>query len=186
MRHLAEWVSVLAHPFVMVALLVAVPALGQSSGNAQSAVLVIMAVTLPLAVLMVRQVRRGRWSNADASEPSERPLLFTVALAGLAAALGWLVIGDPLSFLVRGTLVVAVFLLVAAFLVRWVKLSLHVAFVALTATTLLLLGSAVGYLLIAVIPVMFWSRLALRRHRVHELVVGLVLGVLTGVVLVEL
>jgi hypothetical protein len=33
---------------------------------------------------------------------------------------------------------------------------------------------------------MFWSRLALTRRRVDELVVGLVLGVITGIVLVRL
>jgi len=135
---------------------------------------------------MVRQVRRGRWSNVDASKSSERPALFMVALAGLIAGLGWLLFNDPHSFLVRGMLVVAVFLLLAAILTPWVKLSLHLAFAALTATALCLLGSLVGYALIAVVPVLFWSRLALARHRVHELVVGLVLGVITGIVLVWL
>ncbi len=185
MKHLARWVSILAHPFVMVALLVAVPATRQSSGNVvQSVLLVIIAVVVPIAVLMFLQVRRGRWSNVDASKPSERPVLFMVALAGLVAALAWLLFNDPQSFLMRGMLTVAAFLLVSALLTRWVKLSLHVAFAALTTTTLVLLGSAVGYTLMAVVPVVFWSRIALARHRVHELVVGLVLGVLTGVVLV--
>ena len=137
MKHLARWVSILAHPFVMVALLVAVPAMHQSSGNVvQSVLLVIIAVVVPIAVLMFLQVRRGRWSNVDASKPSERPVLFMVALAGLVAALVWLLFNDPQSFLVRGMLTVAAFLLVSALLTRWVKLSLHVAFAALTATTL--------------------------------------------------
>jgi hypothetical protein len=186
LKHFARWVSILAHPFVMVALLVAVPATRQSSGSAvQSVLLVVMAVVVPIAVLMFRQVRRGRWSNVDASEPSERPVLFLVMLAGLIAALGWLLLHDPQSFLVRGLIVTAAFLLVAALLTRWIKLSLHVAFAALTATTLCLLGSAVGYALVAVIPVVFWSRIAMGRHRVHELLAGLALGILTGVVLVR-
>jgi hypothetical protein len=108
-----------------------------------------------------------------------------VALAGLVSVVGWHLLNDPQSFLMRGILVTAAFLLVAALVTRWVKLSLHVAFAALTATTLYLLDSAIGYALIAVVPVVFWSRLALARHRVHELLVGLVLGVLTGIVLVR-
>jgi hypothetical protein len=187
MKQLARWISILAHPFAMIALLVAVPGMHQSSGNAvQSVLLVAIAIVIPIAMLMFRQVRRGRWSNVDASNPSERPVLFVVALAGLVAALVWLRLNDPHSFLVQGMLVNAAFLLLAALLTRWVKLSLHVAFTALTATTLSLLGSRVGYALIAVVPLVFWSRIALARHRVHELVVGLVLGVLTGVVLVRL
>ena len=183
----ARWVSILAHPFVMVALLVAVPAMRQSRRNAlQSVLFVILTVVVPLAVLMVRQVRRGRWTNADASNVSERPLLFTVALAGLVAALGWLFLTDPRSFLIRGMLVVAAFLLIASILTRWVKLSLHVAFAALTATALCLIGSPVGYVVAAVVPLLFWSRIALARHRVDELVAGLVLGVVTGIALVRL
>jgi len=186
LKQIARWVSIVAHPFVMVALLVAVPATRQSSGSVlQSVFLVVMAVVVPIAVLMVHQVRRGRWSNVDASKSSERPVLFLVALAGMIAALGWLLLNDPQSFLVRGMIVTATFLLGAAFLTRWVKLSLHVAFAALTATTLCLLGSVVGDALIAVVPIVFWSRIALGRHRVHELLVGLALGILTGVMLVR-
>src|SRR6185295_17498355 len=120
----------------MVALLVAVPAMLRSSGTAvQSVLLVAIAVVFPITVLMVRQVRRGRWSNVDASKASERPVLFMTALAGLVAAVGWLLLNNPQSFLVQGMLVAAAFLLLAALLTRWVKLSLHVAFAALTATT---------------------------------------------------
>ena len=187
MKKFAQWISIVAHPFAMITLLVAVPAMGRPSGHAvQSVLLVVLVVIVPIAVLMFRQVRRGRWSNADASYPSERPALFLIALAGLVAALGWLRLKDPQSFLVRGMLVIVVFLLLAALLTPWIKLSLHVAFAALTATTLSLSGSWVGYMLIAVVPLVFWSRLALARHRVHELAVGLVLGALTGFLLVEL
>jgi hypothetical protein len=183
----ARWVSILAHPFVMVALLVAVPAMRQSSRSAvQSVLFVTLTVLAPVAILMVRQVRRGRWENVDASNVSERPVLFTVALAALVAGLAWLWLSDPQSFLIRGMLVVAAFLLLASILTRWVKLSLHVAFAALTATALCLIGSPVGYALVAVVPVLFWSRLALARHRVHELLAGLGLGVGTGAVLVWL
>jgi hypothetical protein len=187
MKGLAGWISILAHPFTMVILLTAVPAMRRPSGNAVQSVLVIaIAIIVPIGVLMFRQVRRGRWSNVDASNPSERPVLFTVALAGVVAALSWLRLLDPQSFLVQGMLVIAAFLLLAAVLTRWVKLSLHVAFAALTATSLTMIGSWIGYALIAVVPLVFWSRIALARHRVHELVVGLVLGTLTGVVLVRL
>ena len=187
MQQLARWVSILGHPFVMAGILVAVPALRDSSGTAvRSVLLVAVAVLLPLLVLMIRQVRRGRWSNVDASRAADRPALFLVALVGLAVVLAWLWLRDPQSFLVRGVVIVGAFLLVAALLTRWIKLSLHVAFVALTGTSLCRLGSAVGYGLLAAVPVVWWSRLALGRHSMHELLVGLCLGVLTGIALVRL
>ena len=171
----------------MVGLLVAVPAIRQPSGSVvRSVLLVVLAVLVPIAVLMFSQVRRGLWSNVDASNAPERPILFLVALVGLVATLGWLMLNDPQSFLVRGLLVTTAFLLVAALLTRWVKLSLHVAFAAFTATTLFLLGSAVSYPLIAALPAVFWSRITLGRHQAHELAVGLVLGVVSGIALVRL
>jgi hypothetical protein len=89
MKQFARWISIVAHPFTMITLLVAVPAMRQPSGHAMQAVLLVdLVVIVPIAVLMFRQVCRGRWSNADASNPSERPILFLIALAGLVAALG--------------------------------------------------------------------------------------------------
>ena len=149
----------------------------------QSLLLIGVAVIVPIVVLMVRQVRRGRWSNIDASKASERPALFMVSMAGLLGALAWLLVKDPHSFLVRGMVVVAAFLLVVALVTPWIKVSLHVAFGALAATTLSLLGSMVGYALIPVVPALFWSRIVLARHSVVELTAGLFFGVLTGVVL---
>src|SRR5438094_711626 len=53
MKQLARWISILAHPFTMVVLLVAVPAMHQSSGHAfQSVLLVAIALVVPIAVLM--------------------------------------------------------------------------------------------------------------------------------------
>jgi len=184
MMTVARWVSILAHPFVMVALLIAVPAMRRSSRTAFEAVLVVtVAAIVPIGILMFRQVRRGEWSNVDASKPSERPLLFVVALAGVVAALAWFVVNDPQSFLVRGMAIVAVFIVLAALLTRWVKLSLHVAFVTLTATALSLTGSWIGFMLIGLTPVMCWSRMALDRHRAHELAAGVLLGAITGIAL---
>ena len=186
MRHqLARWISILAHPFVMIVLLVAIPAMHTTSRNAFGPLLIVsIGVLAPLAILMIRQVRSARWSNVDASKPAERRILFAVALLGLVAALGWLLITDPHSFLVRGICVIAAFLVVAALLTRWIKLSLHVAFAALTATSLSMLGSAVGYALVPVVIALWWSRRELSRHSVKELLVGLLLGVVTGILLV--
>lgn len=187
MNTAARWISIVAHPFVMAALLVLVPALRRTSAaNAmQSFLLIAAGVLVPIGILMIRQVRRGQWENVDASNASERPVLYGVALAGLGAIAAWLYIRDPRSYLVRGVLVVAAFLFVAAILTHWIKLSLHMAFAALTATALSLLHSPVGYALIAVIPALAWSRVAMSRHRPIELAIGLALGAITGYVLVR-
>jgi hypothetical protein len=69
---------------------------------------------------------------------------------------------------------------------RWVKVSLHMAFGALATTTLLSLGSPAGWALLAVMPVLAWSRLALNRHRLAEVVAGVLAGTAFGYAITNL
>jgi hypothetical protein len=168
-RALARWISILAHPFVMVSVM----ALGVS---VRAAMLVAAFTMVPLAVLMLVQVRSGRWGDVDASDRGERPLLFAVAGLGLLALATYLVATQPVSPLLRGLLSPLVLLAGAALVNRWVKASLHVAFAVLAAATLILLGHALGWVLVPVIPALGWSRLVMGRHRPAELLAGGLLG----------
>jgi hypothetical protein len=179
----ARWISIVAHPFVMVALLIAAPRAGKS-GSLRDLLLIAGAILLPLALLMTAQVRRRRWANVDASNPQERPILFAVAIGGAALTLVYLLLTDPESRLIGGIVISALFLALAALLTRWVKLSLHVAFATLTAAVLTLIGSPVGWYVAAVIPLLMWSRMKMGRHRPHELAVGFVLGAAAGFAMV--
>jgi membrane-associated phospholipid phosphatase len=180
----ARLISIAAHPFVMVALMVGVGGAQESATQPLSGALTLaLASMLPVALLIVRQVRRGRWANVDASNVRERPILFVVALAAMAAVLGWLLLTNPQSFLIRGLLVTGAMVAVSAVITRWVKVSLHMAFAAMAATVLTVARSPVGYVLLAVVPVLGWSRVALGRHRWSEVLLGAALGALAAGVL---
>lgn len=86
MVRVARWVSILAHPFVMVAAMAVATALhfGTRADAIHALAVVTLFTLLPLAILMVRQVRRGSWSDVDASKRTERPLLFVVGLTAVA------------------------------------------------------------------------------------------------------
>ena len=185
MNSIAKWVSILAHPFVMAAILIAVAG-SHSFSNPEvlrpvSVVFVI--IIAPISILMLVQVRRKRWSNADASNISERPLLLVVILVALTVLLVFLLLQDPHSFLIKGVFVTGLMIAVALICARWVKVSLHMAFAGLACTSLLILDSLVGFSLLPVIPILAWSRVVLDRHRPHELIYGLALGILSGVAL---
>jgi membrane-associated phospholipid phosphatase len=182
----ARWLSIIAHPFVMVGVMVgAAVATRHSAGEALRSVLIVAAFTIvPLLALMVRQVRAGAWKNADASNLSERPILYTVGGLGSIALLVYLLVAQPQSHLLRGAAGFVMMFAVCAAVTRWIKVSLHVAFAALAATTLLLIGSPAGWVLLPIVPALAWSRLALQRHRPVEVAVGAVIGVLAGVAIV--
>jgi apolipoprotein N-acyltransferase len=133
---------------------------------------------------MVRQVRAGAWKNVDASNISERPSLYAVGGLGSIALLVYLLLAQPTSFLIRGSAGFLMMFAVCALATRWIKVSLHMAFAALAATTLLLIGSPAGWVLLPLVPALAWSRLALQRHRPVEVVLGAVIGILTGIAMV--
>jgi len=152
----------------------------------RTVLLVALIVLLPVAVLMVRQVRRGSWTNVDASNPAERPPLFAVGIVALAVLLGAVLAFRPGSFLIRGAVGVLIMLAVCAVATKWVKVSLHMAFGALATTTLLFLGSPAGWVLLAVMPALAWSRLILKRHRPVEVVIGLFVGIAFGCAIINI
>lgn len=166
---IARWVSVLAHPFVMASLM----ALGVS---VRAALLVAAFTAVPIAMLMRRQVRSGRWDNVDASNRRDRPVLLVGAGVALLALAVYLAAAQPGSPLLRGLLGPAGLFGSAALVNRWVKVSLHIGFAVLAAATLIQLGSALGWALLPVVPILAWSRLVLRRHQRSELVAGGALG----------
>ncbi len=182
MNVVARWVSIVGHPFAMTIVMVLGAALhfGTPREALRTVLLVTLISLLPVAALMVRQVRRGYWTNVDASDRAERPLLFAAGIVALAVLLGAVLVLQPGSFLIRGTVGVLIMLAVCAVATRWVKVSLHMAFGALATTILLLLGSPAGWVLLAVMPALAWSRLALKRHSPAEVAIGLLAGIAFG------
>jgi hypothetical protein len=182
---LARWISIVAHPFVMSGVLVGAAAvrLGAPGGAARAVGMVAAFALLPIAILMLVQVRRGSWDNVDASNAGERPVLFLVGGMALGGLLTYLSIRHPESLLLRGGAVVLGMLTTCAVLTRWIKVSLHMAFATLTVTSLLLIGSPVGWILCLVVPALAWARLALGRHTPWEVILGGLIGVAAGLVL---
>lgn len=180
---IARWVSVVAHPFVMVAVVVgAATARLSTAGNVVPNIgIVTLFAILPVVLLTVRQVRRGAWANVDASNPRDRPVLYAVGIAGLLALVFYLGARQPDSFLLRGASIALVMLVACAITTIWVKVSIHVATAALTATALVLLGSPIGWVVAPAVPILMWSRLALGRHKPLEVALGLVFGIVAGV-----
>lgn len=180
---IARWLSIAFHPFVMVGLMVgAAAAARQTTGETVRSVSIVAVLTIvPLAVLMWRQVRRGRWENIDASNRAERPILFVVGGAGIIALLAYVLIVPQQSFMVRGVVATLGMIAVSALATRWVKVSLHMAFAALATTALALARSPLGYALLLVLPALLWSRLTLKRHAPLEVVLGTLIGAGAGV-----
>jgi hypothetical protein len=179
---LARWLSIILHPFVMIGVMVgSAAAARQTAGEAVRSVAIVALFTIvPLAVLMWRQVRRGRWENADASNRAERPILYVAGGVAVVALLANLLLLRPQSFMVRGVVATLGMLTVCGVATRWIKVSLHMAFAALAAVALVLMRSPMGYALGLALPALVWSRLVLHRHTPIEIAFGTVIGAVTA------
>ena len=179
---IARWLSIIFYPFVMVGVMVGTAAAGrQTAREALRTVAIVALFTIvPLAILMMRQVRRGAWDNVDASNRGERPILYVAGGLAVLALLAYFLVLRPQSFMVRGVLATLGMLACCAFLTKWIKVSLHMAFATLAAAALVLSRSPVGYALLMALPALAWSRLTLERHTLPEVALGTVIGAAAG------
>lgn len=192
-RPAARALSIGLHPFVVaptLAVLAAAPpagagvvAVSTSAPTVRVGSAVALLLVVPLGVLTWWQVRCGAWETVDASRPRDRPILFGVTLGALLAlglALTALAPASPVTTALPwvGALVVG-----CAIMTRWIKLSLHQLVAALAGVVLLARAPVVGAGLLALLPALGWSRVALKRHRWSEVLVGTAVGALAGLVL---
>ena len=178
----ARTLSVIGHPALLMPVAVAAGASGAGVPPQwlRAALATAVLVTVIVGLYSLWQVRTERWAHVDASQPHERSQLnlFLALLLCGAAALLWL-LGQPLV-VASGPMVIALVVLLAHLLRRWLKVSLHAAF-ALFAAALVWPNAALTLAITALALGVAWSRLVLRRHTWPEVALGLLLGAAFGV-----
>jgi membrane-associated phospholipid phosphatase len=180
----ATAVSIVVHPFVCItlpALLVSWNLHGRNAAlEAVGAVLLGAIVPLSLYILWLRST--GQWQSVDASMQTERPLLYRAVLAAMIPASLYLLYVERTGIIVRGVLAVAILMSLGAALNRWLKLSLHVAFAVFAGLVLNQLSPDYGIAFLIIVPLVAWSRLALWRHTMAEVLGGIGLGAVAATV----
>jgi len=135
------------------------------------------AFILSVAVFVIIGVLLGVFSNFDVSKREQRPLLFSFsAFAMFYYLVSLIILGGPkVLFLALFAVVLGLITIVA--LSRWIKASIHVA----TATCVILLIGIIykgySFILLALVPLLAWSRVKTKEHTVLETIIGSILGV---------
>lgn len=179
---LTQWISVIGHPFVLMPLLTGIVAYHLLPAREAAIVeaVALGVVIIPTGLYTLIQVCRGSWNDLDVSDQRQRNQFYAILLPLLLllAIISWmsdLPRAIPLGAMGIMTLVAAAFVLNT-----WVKVSLHTGFAIFAAETLFLFrpGWAVGVFCLALM--VGWSRVALGRHTVAEVVFGGLLGSVVG------
>jgi membrane-associated phospholipid phosphatase len=201
-RHeLARLISIVVHPIILPMLTlgaVAYLAEGGAAGGeaapydaaafagATTLVAACAAITaVPVALLVWVQVLRGRWSDLDVSVRRQRYLLYPFGVVCMLATAGAFVALDAPPVAVRGALGMAAANAANGLINLRYKVSAHAAVAALCAGFLWLATPLADPTLLAA-PVtagavlVGWSRVALGRHTVGQVVLGWTVGLATA------
>ena len=174
----ARILSIALHPIATLLVLLATAA-----GRSRVVLLAIAIGFVPMIAVIVLQRRSGRWRNVDASVPAERHVLFGASLAFvlLLAAVLWRWSPQPQA--ARGALAVGAVFAIAWALLRWIKLSLHVAFAAFTAAALVSIDWRIAIAMFVAVPMLAWARVRMNRHTIREVIAGAAIGFAAGFLL---
>lgn len=139
----------------------------------------------PLLYIIIG-VRLGKLSDIDVSRRSQRagPFLFGI----FSVMLGWLV----LTFLngPRNLQTVLIITVCSGFIMLiltfWWKISIHASSLGGAATMLTVLYGAVMLPAFVLLVIVSWSRVALRRHTVSQVIAGSFAGIVISLVILKL
>ena len=131
-------------------------------------------------------VRLGKLSDLDVSRRSQRagPFLFGI----FSVMIGWLVlvvINGPknLQTVMIITVCSGIIMMVITF---WWKISIHASSLGGVATMLTVLYGAIMLPLFVLLVLVSWSRVALRRHTVTQVIAGSLAGIVISLVILKL
>jgi membrane-associated phospholipid phosphatase len=139
----------------------------------------------PFAYILLG-VRLGKLSDVDVSRRSERVGPFVFGL--FSVCLGWfaLTLMHGPALLITVLLLTAVSGLVMMIITLWWKISLHASSLACAVTMLTVLYGAIMLPTFALLVLVSWSRVVLRRHTLAQVVVGSLLGIALSIAILRL
>ncbi len=174
--HIAETISVIFHPFVVVIPTMVIAMLSQRSTLWQSlfwTLLSVCVVIVPMLFVIYAGVRSGRFSDASISVREQRSSLYTLAAFLLILLLGVLIFGKAPLILIA-CLSSSILATVIAFAInhRFTKLSLHSIGMAGCAAVLLLTTPLLGTAMAIFALLVGWARIRLKHHTLLQILIG--------------
>ncbi|MCL5432613.1 MAG: hypothetical protein M1524_00660 [Patescibacteria group bacterium] len=185
----AEIFSIFFHPIVFALLLPLIVVYRQSSSSLYALKWMIFSSLFVFVGVILLLIARwkGIFSDFDISKKEERPLFYYVALF---LALAYFLVSLLIKGLFFSLSIVALGIVLALIVFRIVnhfaKASIHVASVSAFILTIIILFNLIdiwGLLLLSIIFFVGWSRVFLKKHKLNEVVIGGIFGILITVII---
>lgn len=186
-HQIAKTISVIGHPFALLALtILVVAASGESPARAAGiGAIAVLATVFPMLFVIRRKVKAGKWSDHDVSDATERRNFYPLMMAILGFSLVvFYLLGFPRPLLV-GMLISLAILFVGMLINRWSKISLHLTFAVYFAVSLIAVNYWMSAGLFVLAIAVAWSRIKLGRHNLMQVLSGALLGAIAGIILLK-
>lgn len=183
-RSIAKYISIVGHPFVTIPVfLLIILFVREDIDNAKTlATMIIGGIFAPISLVTYIRVKRGKYTNLDVSDRRQRQRWFmlTTTLILIVTALLWITEQD---ILISIALTVSLFLMIVSQLLNtMIKASMHTAYHTYLGFVIFYLNSWIGVAFFLFLPFLAWSRVYLKRHTKPEIMAGLGLGILFGII----
>lgn len=184
-QQIANLTSNIVNPFLLCLAIIILLSFASTSSLVDAikwALISIAMSILPVFLTAVYLVRNGRLDAFFANVRGQRTMMYLVA--GLCTIVGYITLSylEAPSILVAGFTAALVTALLFMFINLWWKISLHTAFVAASATLLVMLYGWTATATVALVPIIAWSRIELEYHSLAQTISGALLAALIVVV----
>jgi membrane-associated phospholipid phosphatase len=180
-KWIANLISDILNPIVLGLVLIVLFSFAVASGTLEAikwSLILITVSILPVYLILFYMVRKGKIDNIFTVVREQRTMIYMVGgICAVAACLVLILLEAPpelVAAAVAGLSAAVIYLCVNL----WWKISLHTAFVSASVVLLVILYGWVAMASIVLLPLMFWSRVELKRHSPSQVVAGAILAAL--------
>ena len=188
-KQIANLTSNILNPFLVSLMIIWLLSLASAAStlDALKWTLIAMALSvLPVFLVVIYLVRTGRLDAVFTIMREQRTKIYL--LAGVGAIIGFIVLAylEAPPILVAGFAAGLVTAVIFMCINLWWKISLHTAFVAGSATALVILYGWVAAVTVALVPLTAWARVELKHHSLAQATTGALLAALIVIVVFSL
>jgi membrane-associated phospholipid phosphatase len=179
----AKTLSIIGHPLLVIPVFAIIALFKyENTANATTlSALIVGGLIVPVVAKMYLGYRKGTYSNFDVSDQTERKTWYSLPIILLTIFTLYLFFTEQERNL-RMAISLSLVLLISSKLINnYIKISLHASFGAYIAMLAFqLLGILYGWMFLLFALLVACARVALARHTVLEVVLGLALGLILG------
>jgi len=186
-KNIAHVVSVLGHPLLTIPLYVALVMFGSEDFKRASlnTFLIIGCVFIPVTVWLYIKSRNGSYTNFDVSDRKQRKSVFVFIIPILSIVTYILYKSDQASHLWQSMLFGLILLFILQVVNFRIKSSMHVSLNIYLSFLIMTVNYPVGIIVLLLTAPIGWSRVALGRHSLKEVLSGTVIGLLVSLVMMH-